>query len=354
LSDDSNEFQDWFGNANQKELREKAMESSGIPLEIKVRRRLAQLSYRVSRAYYDTDEEKSRELDLFATKRLADYEMPQGQIIFYLDILGECKRSSTHDFFAFAAEQMEDIIVLSAFPLPFFRERITAPPFSTLMGSLKHQYSFPFVTDRIVEVEAAQYNSRKGDNYGDKITHGACEALLLASIHFKEMSQKLCDIERQRIFSPLQFEYAQISKEMPGATPSAIVKKLFQGKMSSTDFAFYPVTFGVPLIVLDDNRGLVATVLRNDGSVEFKGDIPFVLYPYVSENLRNYQRVGAVASFPVVICKYASLADTINILETGTRKVIEAFKTLTELRPETFLEELVLTQIELLRKQGMF
>jgi hypothetical protein len=48
MSDKMNDFLKWFNNPSQREDREKAMEMSGIPLEIRTRRLLTELRYTVS------------------------------------------------------------------------------------------------------------------------------------------------------------------------------------------------------------------------------------------------------------------------------------------------------------------
>jgi len=355
MSDKMNDFLKWFNNPSQREDREKAMEMSGIPLEIRTRRLLTELRYTVSRAYYQSEEENVRELDFLATKQLGQCPLARGQIAFSLHVLGECKHSSTHDFFAFQAEQVENMLLLSAFPLLFSRETITSAPFSSVLGSLKYHFAFPFVTDRIVEVHADNYKTRNKKNYEDEMTHGACEALLSASIHFKNMNQKLYDIERRRLFSPLQNDYRQISEKMPGATPRQLVKQLIRNNPVTIwdDFSYFPVTFGVPMLVIDDNRGLVTTVLRDDGSVMFKDDVGLVLYPYVPENIQQFQEVGAVGTLPVIICKCSSITNAVKVIEDGSVKVIEQFKALLRARPESLLEEYLVTEIQLQRKEGI-
>jgi hypothetical protein len=356
MSDKMNDFLKWFNSPTQREDREKAMEMSGIPLEMRTRRLLTQLKYTVSRAYYQIKEENVRELDFLATKQLGQCPLARGQIAFSLHILGECKHSSTHDFFAFQAEQVENMLLLSAFPLLFGRETITSTPFSSVLGSLKYHFGFPFVTDRIVEVHAENYKTRKEENYGDEMTHGACEALLSASIHFKNMNQKLYDIERRRFFSPLQNDYRQISEKMPGATPRQLVRQLIRNNSATIwdDFSYFPVTFGVPMLVIDDNRGLVTTILRDDGSVMFKDDVGVVLYPYIPENIQQFQDVGAVGTFPVIICKYSSMTDAVKLIEDGSLKVIKQFEAFLSARPESLLEEYLVTGIQLQGKEDIF
>jgi hypothetical protein len=354
----SNEFAEWFNNPEQRAAREEAMLMSGIPLEIKARRFLTKAGYRVIRWYYTTDLETGRELDFIADKMLSEHTLPNGyRIDFWIEILGECKRSATHDFFAFDADKPEGILGLSHFPVPFYVERDN-PPFTFVIGSLTspfHHYSFPFVADKIVEVDAANFKTRKGDNYGDEMTHEACETLLSASIHLKEHHQNLVDIVRRTLFASIRDDLTSISKKMSESTPSEVAKELLKKDLDSKldKHLTFPIVFGVPLIVLDDNRGLVASTLRGDQSVEFERDVGMVLYPYVSENIQHFRRIGARGSFPVIMCKNASLSDALTIVESGTHKLIQQFTHFLTHEPEEFMERLLVTEVEQQRKTAV-
>jgi hypothetical protein len=369
--DSSDEFSKWFSNPEQKSVREKAMLMSGIPLEIKARRFLANNGYRITRWYYPTDQETGRELDFVAEKVLGNYTFPLSespypdfpigsQVDFWIVILGECKRSSTNDFFAFKAEgeQVGRTLKFTRFPIPFYRQ-MNAPPFTLVTGSLSSLmlplmpfYSFPFITDRIVEVDAAHFQTRQNDNYGDKMTHEACEKLLAASINLKENYQFSMDMETRELFRSLQEDYVEISKKMPTSASREIAKKLVEidAKRAWKKLPYLSIGWGVPLMVLDDNRGLISTNLRKDGTVEFKEDIGLALYPYVSENIRNFQKIGARGSFPVIICKNSSLPEGLKIIETGTDKLIERFTTYLKDSPERLIEDLLAAEVEQERK----
>jgi len=307
-SDSLNEFSSWYNNPEQKAAHEKAMLMSGIPLEIKARRFLAKLGYRARRWYYATDSETWRELDFMAEKvvgqytiTLSEYPSPEeSNIYFWIEIVGECKRSSTHDFFAFEAEQPERLLEHSIYPIPFYEYKIE-PPHSFVIGSLnsllpplKPHYSFPFVTERIVEVDAANYKKqerrRSDDNYNDKRTHEACETLLSASISLKQGNQHLVNIVTQQLFAAFEREYLEITKQTPSGTPEEVAKKLVEidPKQVWKKLGLLSIVWGVPLIVLDDNRGLIATHLRADSSVEFGADIGFEVVP--SELLSRQER----------------------------------------------------------------
>jgi hypothetical protein len=367
-SDNSSEFSSWFNNPDQRSARKKAMLMSGIPLEIKARRFLANKGYRVTRWYYPTDPATRRELDFIAEKVLGHYTFPsseypfmeENRIDFWIVILGECKRSSTNDFFAFEAEQPERTLKYSQFPIPFYRQ-MGAPPYTFVIGSLSSSmsplvpsYGFPFVADRIVEVDANNFKTRKNDNYGDRMTHEACETLLSASINLKENYQSSMDRSTRKLFASLEHDYLEISKKMLDDSPREVAKKLVETdpKRAWKKLSYLPIGWGVPLIVLDDNRGLISTNLREDETVEFKEDIGLVLYPYVSENIQHFQKIGASGSFPVIICKNASLPKALTIIETGTGKLIETFMTSIKNRPEEFIEQLLATEIEQQRKTG--
>jgi hypothetical protein len=104
------------------------------------------------------------------------------------------------------------------------------------------------------------------------------------------------------------------------------------------------LTLGVPLMVLDDNRGLVDTTLREDGSVNFKRDVEFVVYPFVPENLGlGLEVMGTIAVFPVIICKQSALSKATTVLENGTRQML--FNASSEFKIESVLSRVLRTEI---------
>jgi hypothetical protein len=134
VASNSTNFQDWFANSDQRKDREKNMEQSGIPLEIRTRRHLKKLGYDAVRTYYVTEEPgKYHELDFQATKNIHTFSLPQGLTLkFQLLLLGDCKHSETDDFFAFEAE--EPTLLSSDFPIRLYREDI--PVRGNTVGSL--------------------------------------------------------------------------------------------------------------------------------------------------------------------------------------------------------------------------
>jgi hypothetical protein len=360
--ENTNEFHDWFDKPDQRSAREKAMLISGVPLEIKARRFLTSSGYRVTKWYYTTDLETGRELDFLAEKvidqftfTISEYpNLEESRIHFWIDILGECKRSSTHDFFAFAAEQPERMLKNTIYPIPLYDYK-AIPPHTFVIGSLGSfaapltpHYTFPFIADRIVEVESSHFDTRKADNYNDKMTHDACETLLSAALHMKRVHQNLIDILTRQLFGALQSDFWELSKKIPENTPAEVAKKLVAAdpKRVWKQLGLFPLVWGVPLIVLDDNRGLIATNLRKDGSVEFGEDLGVVLYPYVSENIQTFGKVGARGSFPVVICKNASLGQALRIIETGTKSLLQRYTWVLKNQPEDFIEQILVAGIQ--------
>jgi hypothetical protein len=71
------EFRAWFSNDVTKKDREEAMERSGIPLELRIRRVLESLGYYVHKDYYVRNG-VTHELDFMATKTLEEMELPNG------------------------------------------------------------------------------------------------------------------------------------------------------------------------------------------------------------------------------------------------------------------------------------
>lgn len=66
------------------------MEQTGIPLEIRSRRRLEKLGFTARRTYYRDDDNTYHELDFFANKVLEEVPLPYSfSVMFSLCLFGE-------------------------------------------------------------------------------------------------------------------------------------------------------------------------------------------------------------------------------------------------------------------------
>ncbi|MFI5450151.1 MAG: hypothetical protein ACHQ03_10375 [Candidatus Bathyarchaeia archaeon] len=330
-------------------------------MEIKTRRTLRTLGYSASRSYYESEDPVKRtgvrrEVDFLATKLLKTLVLSNNfKVTFSLWLVGECKHSETHDYFAFKDEG--DSLPLEVVDYPLRLDRIAVPPYQVTMGSLLRDYNFPFVMERMVEVDSrnalAEGISGKQRLYDDARTFEACESLTAACTDLRERFVNLWDRQRLQRMSNFRAEFTALARDMAGENPRTIVKKLVETHSEKLFKVFSPfaVTLLVPMMVLDDNRGLVETVLREDGSVSFDKEAEVVLYPFMSHK----KPIDFLdAPLPVMVCKHLSLPRAIQIVEVGTLKLIESVGREIENDPRSLIEESIIIQIESDRRQNIF
>jgi hypothetical protein len=337
---EESDFDKWFENPQNKKEREAAMERSGIPLETRARRSLRGLGYDAFRDFYEKDG-ISHELDVNLYKRFETIKLPYDfEATFYLCLLGECKRSETSDFFAFEAEER---VFRTDYPIRLHREAV--PNLDVAFpGDI---FKFPFIAERIVEVEASSFKSRKQGNYGDRMTFEACESLVSACQFFQSFhSDFYFDAGwRMAAFDEIGDRYYSLEHEIGsiGAVDKIISEDPEQVFRLFTYFSGF---LGVPIVILDDNRGLVKTVLSKDGRVSFEGEVEVVLYPHLIKDVARSREKGRGLDvvLPIVLCKHASLPKTVQLLEEGTRKILEQFKRDLQDDPARVIREMISTE----------
>ncbi len=338
---DESNFDRWFANPQNRKQREAEMERSGIPLEIRVRRALRKVGYKAFRDFYEKNG-IYHELDFMAVKKIRRIQLPYDfRVEFYLQFLGECKHSETHDFFAFEAE---DIEFAMRYPLRLHREDV---PFqhSKFPGE---PFNFPFLAERIVEVQASTFKSRQDGNYQDRVTFEACEKLVEACKSIQSYVGP-DDEMRSDVFEELSERYYALENKLSTRTEavdrliSEDEEKIFREFNNFTGF------LGVPLLVLDDNRGLVKTALGETGKPVFQGEAETVLYPHHTKSLVSspefHSRNQLGDMIPIVICKHKSLLKTTKLIEDGSRKLLDNFEKVIQENPKRFIAELISAQV---------
>lgn len=347
--DSLSSFRDWFANIASRKDREVMMEQTGIPLEIRTRRRLEKLGFASRRTYYTDDDDTSHELDFVAYKALEEVPLPYSfSVKFSLYLLGECKRSQTHDFFLFEDEDRKGIHA-SCIPLRFNRET-----FLDLRWS-EAGIQFPYATERIVEVDAANYKTRDKNNYGDRITFEACNALARACRYLRRDFVEDDDFERYPLFAKIEAEFLSVLTQERDALKAVEILLKSSAQKVFEAFDFWPVRYALPLLVLDDNRGLIKTTLSPGGNVLFKEEADVALYSFVPRNItqpRDPGSWGPSEVLPVIICKYSSLDKAITMIQQGVSKIADHAKR--ELRddPRMVVRDLILTQHRLNEPTG--
>ncbi len=343
---ENSDFLGWWQNKENKSDREREMERSGIPLEIRARRILTKSGYRVSRPYYQKDG-VSHETDFMAEKGLEEYHPLTSDehdiryyclINFQLLLIGECKRTESNDFFAFQGEGSA-----ANFPIRFYNEQF---PTDFRPHDTSKYYGFENFTDRIVEVDSPNYKSRKSDNYNDRITYEAAEELVGACQFFRDDYIQRAEFPKNIVLETHRRGLTRYAQQFKVATVRGLVEHYLVDMPSNElwpRFFGRTVTFAIPMLVIDDNRGLVMTTLRDDGNVSFDSQIRSVVYSHVPQNVERLRSLSTAGAFPIVISQHSALEETVKMLESGTRSLIHKFKRELEDRPETYIAEILLS-----------
>lgn len=339
----------WITNKEVKEQLKSDLERAGMPLQSRVRRILEKEGFRCLNYHYfqpiNEKEElplidregKYRELDIYAFKTQAySFSVYTSKISFTLKFLVECKYSSNLDFFAFEKKGGD----LSAFPVIFNGEHLVKFPYL--------DFEFPIVIEKISEVNV---ENRKG--FGDEKTHEACEQLTAAFSHLYERT-----LQRKTI------DYGNIYHRIFRSGWEAFIKKsgLDEGNLSDqviVDFVtknYAPkqifnnvhlsIELGFPIMVIDENMGLIRVIYDTNGSIKGFEDIGYGIYPHVSENANRYNNLlGRYFAFPIIVCNQKFLTKCLKTIDDGMHKTCENVKTLLQNNPCAFGQEILMSKM---------
>lgn len=126
----------WLKSPDVVDLLKKNIVKVGYPLEIYVKDILRQKGYVASNSYYEQSSPKNgnkilREIDIYAFKIIKKY-FHRCFFNFRLLIVGECKYSSTNDYFAFKSDEKIEVHFLLCLILKMFLTRKIKNFFSSL------------------------------------------------------------------------------------------------------------------------------------------------------------------------------------------------------------------------------
>lgn len=110
------------------------------------------------------------------------------------------------------------------------------------------------------------------------------------------------------------------------------------------------VELGFPIMLIDENMGLIKVVYDQNGSIEKFEDVGYGIYPYVSENANRYNNIlGEHFAFPVVICNLQYLNECLKALDDGFRKTVEHAQSMVKNNPYVVGEEIMMSKTISLR-----
>lgn len=364
----SGPYKSWLqsGDEEFKKGLIQSLKKAGTPLELKARKILEGLGFICTSFHYlePTDGNAQapinlregiwRELDIKAYKQeTPPIKIDGSEIHFVTHLIGDCKYSSDKDFFAFGGASSPD---LSRFPVVFNGNKIL-PPYPHL------NFSFPMKIEGITEVDVKNY-TKIDDNFNDRITHRACEQIMSALSYFYDIQR--VDIETE--YSHLM-KNSSVEKKLHSSYPNMQVSKgrikyikdgyfveipendldnFLKQNLTSGDINSFPyisIDLGVPIMVIDEHRGLIKAITDEQSDIVDFEDIGYGIYVYTSENANKYDNIlQNHFALPIVICNLSYLDKCIKDIETGISKTIEQTKNTLKDNPHRIVKELVLNE----------
>jgi hypothetical protein len=331
---------EWLNSDVKKRVIEN-IRKSGFPLELKVRKTLLDNGYRVNNARYldpGNDDFSTqvmlghgvwREIDLLAVRRgNATVNINNFQIDFVTNILCECKYSSDKDIIVF--EHLNPTISdVRRFP-------VLVNGHGLLPYNFQEQYKLPLRVERLIQVNANSITKEKG-NYDDAEIHTASEQILAALRFFVDQKRRALrnlylDTNRTsslwKIWQTLvaegkiPFEEQGSNRRVPDSFNDNFLKTNFDASSMLSDYPHIPVHFYYPLIITDENRGVIRAKLDELYNIIDLEDIGSCTYSYISENANQYGNVLDIAfALPILICSFSSLPSVLDLITKGIQEI---------------------------------
>lgn len=153
-SETKDSYEKWLENREVVDKLKVMIEKVGFPLEVAARRILEDKQYDIfsDRHYLHTNpvtkEESWREIDIYAEK-VSSFNIDNCEIVFSVNVVAECKYSSTNDFFVFESDYARPW----AFP-PLFGSKSFFAPLPT-RDTFSSYFQFPVTIQNIAEVNVS-------------------------------------------------------------------------------------------------------------------------------------------------------------------------------------------------------
>lgn len=356
----SADYRRWYASGEAKKFIIENIRKSGIPLELRARKVFKDHGFYVTSARYLEPIEGElgfpvghgqgiwRELDVCASRpEKAFINIGKAGIHFTTHILAECKYSIEKDLFVFEYLDKENAD-LTRFPLLVNGQCILQP-------FLARCFMLPLLVERVSEINAQSASREKG-NFGDTMTHDACEQILSALTFFlakwhenvRRQYLNLASASAIRVnwdallkAGKVPYEtFGSVSK-VPDEFINRFLKESFEPEMLQ-DFPYFAVHIFFPLLVTDESRGIIRVKLNESYTVTSLEDIGSSLYLYVSENANRYESV-LEDSFvlPILICNLSHLGAILEMITEGLSQVIEVTRQRLMANPYLIPKEIV-------------
>ncbi len=325
-------YVEWMNSDEAKDKLRKLIETSGFPLELRAKRILVNKGYTASHSFYESVDEngtkKLREIDIIARKMYDKLEYHNCEIDFNLTIIGECKYSSTNDFFTIKAEHD----LPPSFPVLFNAKEF--------FGHVpQRNFKLP-VMQNVIEVDTKNHKVHPAE----LVIYEGCNQILGAFAYFLERYERENFLDRYkniRSNETIRDKFDEYVKEKSPETSSDSYGLLTYDRQVLTDFltskvpidqflqivGHFEVEIGIPILILAEDNGIIQLMMK-EGKVEDFQDIGYATYLFSPNVSSQYlQRlVGSSWYFPIIITNVNRLEDCLNAIEKGLSSMIEEGK----------------------------
>lgn len=219
---------------------------------------------------------------------------------------------------------------LSRFPIVFNGNKLI-PLFP------HNDFSFPIVMEKVTEVDVNRFNSK--NNFNDRITHKACEQIMSALSYlydrkkedkrliYRNLSRNSSIESKWLNFYPENERELEKKRDPRRRIPETVIDKFLKENCKPKDlrdFHYINIELGFPILVIDESRGVIKTVLNESNDIVDLEDIGYGIYTYISENANKYENILQNRfALPILICNLAHLNKCIKSIGEGVEKVIK-------------------------------
>ncbi|MGD0855160.1 MAG: hypothetical protein ABSA18_05085 [Dehalococcoidia bacterium] len=356
-------YRDWLESPEGKKIVLENLGKSGMPLELKARKSLKNHNFQATNArYFDATSPEAdpedptqdglwREIDIWASRREANAPRVMGcDIQLYTNIIAECKYSSDREILFFEHPDPADAD-LSRFPL-FVNGHNLLPTRPV------DCFEVPVLAERAMEVQKDNA-SREKDNYSDRTIHVACEQMMAATKYFigrwrgecrRLYSDVLNNSEIGRRWHALE-NSGKIKYEADGPVkkvPSVFKEKFIKDNYAPAllkDFPFIPIELYIPILITDENRGIIKVDLDEALNPIDLLDMGACFYVYISENANRYDEVLDEAfALPIIISSLTKLPDILESINAGVEKLKREIAGLVAANPSLLIKEILFNE----------
>ncbi len=319
----------WFSNGTAVNRMKKALEKSGIPLELKTRKIMKDKEYRTMSLYYSDhlhgevppEERILRELDVYAYKTIYKFKIANCVINFRGIFFIECKHREDLALVFFKNEN-ERLLNL---PLPFRGK-------SMLYVSHKN-YTVPLIATSHSEMKPSSQSV-----YKDKSVLYNASNQAIAACHYMYKRQTQNWFPFRQLYDRYKARHTETSKTIirDSYTDDQIISEIH---IFNFDLAFTIVNFN------EDTTILEAEFDYDSGEVTNLNDIGYCVYPILPSKVDRYNAlIESSFEVPVFTTNLNSFQQCIIDIEEGIMKTAKEIESILIKHPHN-LTSLILDEV---------